>query len=367
MAQENGMALMRTDAGLRTRTINTLERFIPRELRSSGAMTGMAFLQMASAQLEGKKFKVATLPAALMTFAMAGILPNKALGHGFLIPFGGVVTPVFGYKGLLELAARARPANGARVLGCRANTVQEGDRWDESCDIGEAIRAHRPAQDRDPRQLGDGLIGAYAEFRMVIDLGSRAHEYRVWEWMPAGEIWAAKASSAAVRAKRTGSPWFNWPERMARVAVIRRACRSGVVPLGYLAGSVVGLQGVLEAGRAQQYMKGLREIVGPGADADMSHLLDMGEAAAEDWGDESEPRSESETSSEAHPALVESLNQARWRILASVEAAQSEDAVMTLASEWHKIRQDFRKNDLDPGTTVDDAIKARCEVLGVGR
>lgn len=84
------------------------EKALPKHL------TGDRFTRIAiSAISKNPKLAEATQPSllgALMTFAQLGLEPNTPLGHAYLVPFRNrgtmEVTPIIGYKGLLDLAYR---------------------------------------------------------------------------------------------------------------------------------------------------------------------------------------------------------------------------------------------------------------------
>ena len=236
------------ERGRATSLIHAIDPFLPTSLRERGALTGPLFLRCAAQQLQGKAFDPDTLGPALLTFALAGILPNAAIGHGYLVPYSGKVTPVFGYKGLLELARRARPADGRVMLDGRDVVVVAGERFDPEVDGFErAILHHTPSATRDPRSL-DGVEYAYAHFRYAAPIAGQVHEFHVVELMGRGELEAARDAAAS-----KGGPWRTWPQRMAAKTPILRLCRSGRVPLGYLVGAVTEATQSAEAGNLAGY------------------------------------------------------------------------------------------------------------------
>lgn len=210
--------------------------FIPRAMRES--LNWQLFLRCAMQQLEGVSFQPLSLIPALVTFAMAGILPNKFQRHGYLIPYKGIVTPVFGYQGLIELAYRATPASGARLLDVRTGLILADDEFDADADVDTMVLSYRPRGRRDPRKdPSDSLVLAYARFRYGVPIGAHVHEHERIQVAHPGEVAAARAAA------QTAKVWKTYPVRMITKVPIRRACASNRVQLSYLAGMAVAAEG----------------------------------------------------------------------------------------------------------------------------
>jgi hypothetical protein len=249
--ENNGMQVWRANDRQRNDLIASLGYFVPQPVRQRGSVTGDLFMRFAFQQLDGKDFRPQTLGPALLTFAMLGLMPNPALGLGYLIPYKGTVTAVIGYKGWQELARRARPEDGRVLLDCRSDVVCQGEDFAPyERGVEASVLGHVPKA-RDIGSL-DGVQWAYADFKYGVPFGTLVHEYHVIELMERDTLMGVRATSATMRmrdrAKQAQTPWFKWPHRMAQKLPISRLCRSGRVPLGYLAGAVSNASERAEAG-----------------------------------------------------------------------------------------------------------------------
>ncbi len=225
--------------------------FIPRAHREH-LHWGM-YLRCAAHQLEGKEFSPETLLPALLTFALAGILPNKFNHFGYLIPYRSnkkkkiIVTPVFGYQGLIHLAYQARSANGAVLLDVQTDYIAGSDEYDKTSKPEEMVRTHRPLGARNPTIKPEDFRLAYARFKYAIPIGSAVHEYERIQVATSGEI--ANVDSGK-------NVWKSHWARMATKTAIRRACASGRVELAYLAGMALGAEGQAQSDPGQ-YMQAI--------------------------------------------------------------------------------------------------------------
>lgn len=267
MATENTMAIFRHGERaqrLQQQTRAAIDPFIPKEYRQR--LHYELFLRCAAAQLEGKQFRAESLIPALATFAMAGILPDKSRHHGYLVPYSGVVTPIFGYQGLIHLAYQARSANGAVLLDVVTDLILDGDEYDDSLPQDEMVRSHRPRGDRDPHEdPKNGLRYAYARFKYGIAIGGIVERYDRIQVLARGEL-------KAVRSDR-GDGWKAFPFRMYQKAPIRRACQSGRVELAYMAGMALTAEGAGEGGDIRGYARAVADMA-RAAGADTNALQD---------------------------------------------------------------------------------------------
>lgn len=245
---KNTMALFRSDREWQLRAREQIEPMIPPEHRR--ALPWTMFLRMAAHQLEGKEFDANSLITALLTFAVSGILPNKYLHLGYLIPYKDrkkgktIVTPVFGYQGLLHLAYRARGENEAVLLDVKTGLVLRDDEYDDGGEE-EIVRTHRVRTDRNPTvHPGADLVLAYARFRYGVPIGPGVHEYECIQVSRPGEIAAVDTKS---------NVWASHPQRMMQKTPIRRACASGRIELGYLAGLALTAEGQAARGDVAGY------------------------------------------------------------------------------------------------------------------
>lgn len=151
---------------------------------------------------------------SVVTFVQARIVPNKALGLGYFIPFKGRVTPVFGYKGLLQCAYRE---SGARVA--YGQVVVDGDKWDATAPWMERWRSWEPGSQHLPNAFTSLFRAAFSLFRWpdgfedVFTMGGAELQMR-----------ASRAS-----ASKKSSPWGDWSLQMGAKTVLRRHITSGRV------------------------------------------------------------------------------------------------------------------------------------------
>ena len=66
-----------------------------------------------------QKCSPTSLLRSVMFAAEVGLEPGGALGHMYLVPFGNDVTPIIGYRGLLELARRTGQVREVRAVVVR--------------------------------------------------------------------------------------------------------------------------------------------------------------------------------------------------------------------------------------------------------
>lgn len=282
------------DDARRNNMIRAVMPFVPQRHRES--MMPDLFMRFAFQQLAGVEFHLDTLGPALLTFAMAGIMPNHALGHGYLVPYKKVITPIIGYKGYGMLMARATSKTGRVLLDLRTGVVTDADQFDAHRGVVDAVRCHAPASNLDPSTLDDVRF-AYAHARYAVPVGSQVHEYDVVELIERGYIDAARGMSPT---KRPDAPWNKWPKRMAQKTAIRRLAGSGRVQLDYLAGAVTVATDRAEAGDLRGYADVLKQAIdASGQRAPMGALHD-GFEALESPSAMAEGRSEADQRVAAH-------------------------------------------------------------------
>lgn len=141
--------------------------------------------------------------------AELGLEPGSALGHFYLVPFGGVATAIIGYRGLIKLAH-----NSGEVVSIRAVVVREKDKFRYREGLEQAI-THEPYLDGD----AGPLTRVYAV--ALLRSGERTAEF-----MTRTQVDAIRARS---RAGKNG-PWVTDYEEMAKKTVTRRLCK--YLPLG---------------------------------------------------------------------------------------------------------------------------------------
>lgn len=153
--------------------------------------------------------------AAIMTAAQLGLEPDGVLGQAYLIPFGGKVQFIPGYKGLLTLAR-----NSGEISYIAAHEVRDNDQFDFDFASGDPpVHKFSLKEDR-----GDVIaFYAIAKFR-----DGSFH----WDMMTQAEVELIRDNSsgyqAAKRYAKAGnidSPWVSNPVEMGKKTVIRRLAK----------------------------------------------------------------------------------------------------------------------------------------------
>ena len=106
-----------------------------------------------------------SLLGSLMVFAQLGLEPNTPLGHAYLVPFKNEVTPIIGYKGLIDLAYRT---GNYEVID--AHPVYAGDSFDWEYGFDEKLY-HKPSGRRE---------GDPTHFYAFYKLKNNGRRFRVW-------------------------------------------------------------------------------------------------------------------------------------------------------------------------------------------
>ena len=135
---------------------------------------------------------------------------QKATGEFFLVPFGGICTPMIGYRGFIRLIC-----NTGYIANIESRLLYESELKDFKYwidDAGPHIQ-HTP----DLQAQGDysKIVGAYA-----IAHPREPGLPNIGEFMNRKQLEQVKAVSKSVSSGF--SPYKNWPDEMARKAPIRR-------------------------------------------------------------------------------------------------------------------------------------------------
>lgn len=147
----------------------------------------------------------ASLLGAVMVFAQLGLEPGP-LGHAYLVPYGKEITPIIGYRGIVELARRS-----GQVTSLVARTVHEGDEFDFGYGLDEYVH-HKPAL----KDRGD----AYAYYG-VAKFKDGGHTVLVMS----KEDVERHRNRYAKGWKREDSPWETEFDSMAQKTVIRQMAK----------------------------------------------------------------------------------------------------------------------------------------------
>ena len=147
----------------------------------------------------------ASIFLAAQQAAQLGLDCSGTLGSAYLVPYGGKVTLVIGYRGLIDLARRSK-----EIVSLQAQVVHAADRFEVTLGTEPSI-VHVPAFGVDDR--GD-VTAAYA----VAELVGGGRQFEV---MTRGQLEAIRR-----RSKASGSgPWVTDTEEMFRKTVLRRLAK----------------------------------------------------------------------------------------------------------------------------------------------
>ncbi len=146
------------------------------------------------------KCSISSLYRCALTCAELGLEPGGALGHIYLIPYGGECTAIVGYRGMIELARRSRILDDIET-----HVVRKGDAFDfRFSAAGGTTLEHSP-------KLGNtgDPVAVYCIARM-----RRARHVEVMDW--------ADVLKIRDRSKSKSGPWSTDLFEMARKTVVRR-------------------------------------------------------------------------------------------------------------------------------------------------
>lgn len=149
-----------------------------------------------------------SLFGSILVLARWGLEPGTdALAEAFLVPYKDECQPQASYRGLVKMVRRA-----AGNIPIWAEVVKEGDKFDYVLGDDPYIR-HKPSDDPDREEKR--TTHAYA----VAKLSSEEKQSVV---MTRAQLDRIKNMSAAVKYKKTDSPWFTNPDEMDKKTVTRR-------------------------------------------------------------------------------------------------------------------------------------------------
>lgn len=205
--------------------------------RRAAARLGMAMRSIARANPKVYECDRASVVACVAMSALTGLEPGGPFPAVYVLPRALRFQDEDGqwkskqelqwqisFRGMLTLAQRA----GYQL---RSIAVYKGDDFD--LDLGAMRPQHRPVE-RTEEPAWEQLRGVY-----VVAYQTETGALAGWEWLPRWQIEKRRNNSDAYRrgAKQgaserdRSSPWFQWPEEMARKTAIRYAVSRGLVPL----------------------------------------------------------------------------------------------------------------------------------------
>lgn len=154
-----------------------------------------------------------SLFSAVMTCATLGLEPDGVLGQAYLVPFGGKVQFIPGYKGLITLAR-----NSGDVMSIMAQAVYEHDQFEYEFGLVEKL-THKPSQESDRGEITH--FYAVANFK---DGGKH------WDVMTRAEVEKIRDGSQGYKSaqkfgKGAESPWVKNFDEMGKKTAIRRIAK----------------------------------------------------------------------------------------------------------------------------------------------
>ena len=144
-----------------------------------------------------------SLYSAIMTCAQLGLEPDGVLGQAYLVPFGGKVQFIPGYKGLIALAR-----NSGDVVSIQAHEVCKRDQFSYAFGLNEKLE-HIPH---------DGDRGEITHFYAVARFKDGGHHFDVM----------TKAEVDVIRSRSPGrdqDPWKVHYTEMGKKTAIRRIAK----------------------------------------------------------------------------------------------------------------------------------------------
>lgn len=183
------------------------------ESHLQGIIKPEAFLAAAMTSIQGNDKLLECRPDSLFTCLMESaqlrLVPGKAIGHAYLVPYKNTCTFIIGYRGMIELATR-----GGKVRKIEARTVHEGDHFDFGFGF-EPFIDHKPSLEAE-NKTKHNLLAVYA----VATLKDGTHQVDV---LRPDEIEAARQRSQS--GKNNNGPWGSDYLEMARKTAVRRLCK----------------------------------------------------------------------------------------------------------------------------------------------
>jgi recombination protein RecT len=148
--------------------------------------------------------------------AEIGLEPDPIFGQLYLIPFGNVLQPLIGYRGMIELARRS----GA-ITSVRANLVWPGDEFEYETGW-DVILRHRPrlSQSHSPADFDKPETMPVCAYAVAVP---RDSVDRIVAVLPPYEILRRKARSRS--ANNAKSPWKNDPAAMWLKSSVRELAK----------------------------------------------------------------------------------------------------------------------------------------------
>jgi recombination protein RecT len=178
-----------------------------------------------------------SLYSAIIKGCQAGLEPDGMLGEAYLVPFGGEVKLVIGYKGYLKLAR-----NTGEVANVQTSVVREGDSFDWA-EGDEAFIKHKPAADANRNK--QPLTHVYG----IITLANGHKVRSVWD---VARLVAHR--DQYVKASGPDSPWQTATEQMYIKTVLISMLTGGLVPQSPELKKAIELDGSIDSTHADLFV-----------------------------------------------------------------------------------------------------------------
>lgn len=172
---------------------------------------GRLLLTAANTNPDLFKCDVRSFIAAGVGCAQLGLEPNDSRGLAYLIPFGGKVQLVIGYKGMIDLARRSGMVGAVHDFA-----VFTGDEFEYEYGLEPTLR-HRPDPNRTVERFED-LEFTYAVAKIHLPNGNTDTQFSL---LSRAQILRARDTNPGSKTKY--SPWSSgYAVEMARKTAIRR-------------------------------------------------------------------------------------------------------------------------------------------------
>lgn len=170
---------------------------------------------------------------AVMQASQLGLEIGSHLGQAYLVPFGGQVQFMLGYRGMISLARRS-----GDLVSINAQPVYKNEVFELEYGINEKLR-HVPCIDG---SAPSDFLGAYAEVKL------KGGGYQ-FTFVPAHKINALRDSQLGKMKNNYSSPWKTAFEEMACKTAVRRLFK--YLPISVDVQRAIGLDEAAE--RGEQY------------------------------------------------------------------------------------------------------------------
>jgi len=222
---------------LLTQSERRIAKVLPRHLKADRMIA--VTMELVSGDSLLSRCEPASVLEAVLEASQLGLLLNKKLGHGYLVPFKNgklskkydrelfQATFMIGYRGFIDLVLRDGQASSVHsciVFPGERFEMYEGTRHElihqPNPGGGEPYKPTGkkiPVGDVKVDELEPTYLGAYS-----VVIYSGAGRPADFTWMPMKDIERIRRSS---KAQGLDSPWRTWPDQMILKTPIRRLCK----------------------------------------------------------------------------------------------------------------------------------------------